>query len=1301
MIKVRAHTCYLGRTGYAAHARSFFRELSKHVDLRVRNFTWDSNPDYINSTDLAVLDRITLSDQDGSYSDYPMTHSFPNLDWKHREMSDFEADVDIVLMDAEHHYFYEEHTAETKIAYTVWESTRIKEGFFEQLLKFDYLWVATEWHKRVAVEQGYPEYRVFVVNEGVDSEFFEDFMVSTNDPFRFMFFGRWDYRKAVPEIIGSFLKAFPKENVELILSADNPFSVDGFNSTEERLEHYGFRDDRIKVKHFLSREDYVDYLRSGDVLITCARSEGWNIPLIEAMAAGTPVIYSDWGAQLEFAGGMGTPVKIIEERPAKIGADLGFAGEIPGNYAEPDFDDLVLKLRECYEDHTAKKTEAIFAAKKIREKFNWERIGESGFNTLKQVVFDPSIKTIDGELAVVLSHADTYEKDIMLKRNIVALKNQGFRVLVSSHIHLSVDIEEMVDFIVYDRDNPVVYREEYHELSSFVPIFLLSHPDYTMSYTFDFNHGFAALKLIKNALGVAHANGFHTSHFVNYDYVISNPSTISNHREALKEFDLVSYRWDQPNSLNSAFFSARTKLLYDSLVSTDSKKSYFRFNNKVILEDILYCICEEAGLKTKAFELSEAKEGNILNGFVLPTFPYIKTNKGKAYVYSCIDSQDNRYVGVMLDEENEPVTLRIVYGSSFSETRLEPGPMTFFKVTKDQLSAGLTVKLLELDVKKRLDLETNTASCEIKNNGRIRELSDCAKEPIIRVHYVNGPFVEVLGDGTDRYLIEFIDTSTDEIVFKTEVAVNHWTRCNRKYLVRWKIRVTSRQTGRTWENLFDLRGQRVFVAIESSALGDTLAWFPHILEFKQKNECHVTVCTFKNDLYKDLYPELEFVEPGESVPNIYAAYQLGWYYTSSGEPNRDHHPRDFRKFPMQATTTDILGLPHSNLKPRLKVPDGPSPYDTPYVCLGIHATAQPKYWNNSTGWQEVTDHFLSKGWKVVVLSHEGDGHMGNHYPKGITQKVGPHTLENAMLHLKHCEMFIGLSSGLSWLSWSVGAPTTIIGGFSWPVTEVMDESVIRIFKGGVCSGCFNWSRLDPGDWNWCPKHKGTPQQFECTTSITGADVIVEIEKYFSLGKATKSDEVIVQESYEMGMVQNHKEILEATRFVRSLGIENFMEIGTDQGGTFAIWSKLAVGDGIRVSLDLPHGEFGRPDYDVVKRDNYLRSLGKNVHMIHGDSHSLEAKEKISSVLGDTKLDFLFIDGDHTYEGVKDDFEHYKKYVKPGGWIGFHDIKDTDFHRGANCRVDLLWNELEGEKIEYLETRPAFGAHYGGIGFIRV
>ncbi len=74
------------------------------------------------------------------------------------------------------------------------------------------------------------------------------------------------------------------------------------------------------------------------------------------------------------------------------------------------------------------------------------------------------------------------------------------------------------------------------------------------------------------------------------------------------------------------------------------------------------------------------------------------------------------------------------------------------------------------------------------------------------------------------------------------------------------------------------------------------------------------------------------------------------------------------------------------------------------------------------------------------------------------------------------------------------------------------------------------------------------------------------------------------------MIQNLSGITQAAEFFKQMNVKNFMEIGTDQRGTFAIWSKLSE-DGTRISVDMPHGTYGVSSYDVNKRDEYLRSLG--------------------------------------------------------------------------------------------------------------
>jgi autotransporter strand-loop-strand O-heptosyltransferase len=99
-----------------------------------------------------------------------------------------------------------------------------------------------------------------------------------------------------------------------------------------------------------------------------------------------------------------------------------------------------------------------------------------------------------------------------------------------------------------------------------------------------------------------------------------------------------------------------------------------------------------------------------------------------------------------------------------------------------------------------------------------------------------------------------------------------------------------------------------------------------------------------------------------------------------------------------------------------------------------------------------------------------------------------------MDELLKSKAFIGIGSGLSWLSWALDVPTVLISGFSYKWAEMKD--CVRIGSPeGKCEGCFNRIRLDAGDWNWCPDHKGTERQFECTKLITSDMVIKELEKF--------------------------------------------------------------------------------------------------------------------------------------------------------------------------------------------------------------
>ena len=325
-MKVQAHTSFIGTTGYANHAQSFFTELDKLTPIKVRNATvgkswnWPNNTPhnkepYITPQMKKMLHLQTLFEADKSRSDYPIYH--------HKE--DFQSDIDIILEEHDHYYFYDSYNG-YKIGYNVWESTKYSDQFFNQLLTLDELWVPTEWQKEISIKQGYPEDKIFVIPEGVDGKIFKpNPKLKKQDKFQFIIVGRWDYRKGIKESIEGFLKAFPdNQDVELLLNVENPYPTDGMNSTEERLKYYGLEDNRIKILKFLNRKQYIKLLQNANVLISCAKAEGWNLPLIESLACGTPSIYTKCSGQLEFTKSKGLGVEILGEEKA---------GEnIPGNF---------------------------------------------------------------------------------------------------------------------------------------------------------------------------------------------------------------------------------------------------------------------------------------------------------------------------------------------------------------------------------------------------------------------------------------------------------------------------------------------------------------------------------------------------------------------------------------------------------------------------------------------------------------------------------------------------------------------------------------------------------------------------------------------------------------------------------------------------------------------------------------------------------------------------------------------------------------------------------------------------------
>jgi predicted O-methyltransferase YrrM len=161
----------------------------------------------------------------------------------------------------------------------------------------------------------------------------------------------------------------------------------------------------------------------------------------------------------------------------------------------------------------------------------------------------------------------------------------------------------------------------------------------------------------------------------------------------------------------------------------------------------------------------------------------------------------------------------------------------------------------------------------------------------------------------------------------------------------------------------------------------------------------------------------------------------------------------------------------------------------------------------------------------------------------------------------------------------------------------------------------------------------------------------------------------------MGQKQNMRELLGLVHILEQRDLKNVCEIGSFKGGTLFIWCQLAAVDAQIVSIDLHGSPFGG---DYIERTLPLfqsfRKPSQQLVCLRGDSHDPEMRRGLEEHLRKEKLDFLFIDGDHTYDGVKRDFEEFSPYVKEGGIIAFHDIMPRSEH--PEIQVNKFWLEIK-------------------------
>jgi autotransporter strand-loop-strand O-heptosyltransferase len=711
------------------------------------------------------------------------------------------------------------------------------------------------------------------------------------------------------------------------------------------------------------------------------------------------------------------------------------------------------------------------------------------------------------DIFVVDTWPDTENKENDLIECIKRLKQfKPIPILLVSHYPIKPQIQAMVDYYLFDKDNPLLHSNEYniYEVSSGL---WAQNSNHKLSTQNLFQHDYAIWTMMQKAFKFCDMLGKKIIHFMEYDNIVDTFQYKQAFLEKSKNYDAVLYEYHEHSSsskqlaeyIATYIFSIKTDIALKTVNEIQSKWDYF--HNKPSGFQLERTFLRELKKHTSNIYISPYIANNDeLNTQAVWNRDGVLRDDAAFQIYLGVDEFDSLYLclisGFFDFKPAEDYLIEYRYGNKNEFLKLHQSEYKFVDIGKYKKGQTVCVNYNGIGVFNQFlgneieEFRKNNTITTINQQLKSTKIQENKIEPnSVNFSFIDGAKVEILGNFNENYFVNFLDTDNNDISYSTTLKNNTWAKTDKVYFVNWKILVTDSIGNETIHN-FDPTNKRIFISFESFSLGDTIAWIPYVEEFRKKWDCHVIVSTPLKDLFESKYPKVEFILPGNSVQNIYAQYRLG-LFVDNGVYNIHKNKSLPNTIPLQKVATEILGLEYKEIKPKIK---DMTPYvsEKPYITIAMHSTAQAKYWNNPTGWQEVVDYVKELGYDVYLLSKEEDGYMGNKIPNGVIH-IQNKSLEEVGEILLGSKLFIGVSSGLSWYAWGLNIPTILISGFTDEDLEPKAD-VIRVINKDVCNGCWGRHQFDKGDWNWCPEHKGTERHFECSKTITSSMVIPNIKK---------------------------------------------------------------------------------------------------------------------------------------------------------------------------------------------------------------
>ena len=342
MVNINAF-CF-GYMGVQKHGFGFMRALSRYLDIAL--FPWDPVPAH------DVLPR-------------ELRGFLANARGQDVESN---TGIGIGVMNRMPHV-----VGNRKIAYTVWETSKVPEPELAYLDRVDEIWMPSSWGKSMLEANGIDPGRIAVVPEGVDVNLYRPLEGERGSTgrFRLLCVGKWEKRKGFDILLRAYARAFDLDDpVELVLHCHN--------ANRAALDIKALAGALLPGRHPavlfsgpIPEAGMPALYNHCDAFVLATRAEGWGLPVIEAMACAKPVIVTDYGGHRDFVN-EGNAYLIDVRRMVEVDDEDNFDASLDfGQWAEPDEDHLAYLLRHVFENRAEARGIGQVAREDIAGAWTW------------------------------------------------------------------------------------------------------------------------------------------------------------------------------------------------------------------------------------------------------------------------------------------------------------------------------------------------------------------------------------------------------------------------------------------------------------------------------------------------------------------------------------------------------------------------------------------------------------------------------------------------------------------------------------------------------------------------------------------------------------------------------------------------------------------------------------------------------------------------------------------------------------------------------------------------------------------